>query len=162
MRSVHRLIALTPNALSLIRLALAAVFPVIAPGWRLAVVVVAAFTDWLDGSIARRWHVSSATGQLLDALADKLFVLSVLVTMASTDLLEWWQLPVIIARDLAVALVTLYVALRRQWEALHRMVPRSPGKVTTALPCLLFATLLLLGQHLVCTVMLIVTGECSL
>ncbi len=42
------------------------------------------------------------------------------------------------------------------------MVPRSPGKVTTALQFLLFATLLLLGQHLVCTVMFIVTGACSL
>ena len=158
----NRFIAVTPNTLSLIRLALAAIFPAIAPGWRLPVVVIAAFTDWLDGFVARRWHVSSAAGQLLDALADKLFVLSVLVTMASTDLLDWWQLPVIIARDLAVGVVMLYVAMRRQWESLRRMVPRSPGKVTTALQFLLLTTLLLLGQHLVCTVIFIVTGACSL
>jgi CDP-diacylglycerol--glycerol-3-phosphate 3-phosphatidyltransferase len=163
LRPTHnRLITITPNTLSLIRLALAAIFPAIAPGWRLPVVVIAALTDWLDGYVARRWHVSSATGQLLDALADKLFVLSVLVTMALTDLLAWWQLPVIIARDLSVAVVMLYVAMRRQWESLRRMVPRSPGKVTTALQFLLFATLLLLGQHPVCTVIFIVTGACSL
>ncbi len=158
----NRFVAATPNTLSLLRLALAAVFPAIAPGWRLIVVVLAASTDWLDGFVARRWHVSSAAGQLLDAVADKLFVLSVLITMASTGLLGWWQVPVIIARDLVIAVVMLYVALRRQWESLQRMVPRPPGKVTTALQFLLFATLLLLEQHLVCTVIFVVTGACSL
>ncbi len=160
--AANRFIALTPNTLSVIRLALAAVFPAIAPGWRLPVVVVAALTDWLDGFVARRWQVGSAAGQLLDAVADKLFVLSVLVTMASTDLLAWWQVPLVIARDLAVALVMLYVAFRRKWNSLQRMVPRRAGKVTTVLQFLLFATLLLWEQHLICTVVLIVTAVCSL
>ncbi len=158
----NRFIAVTPNTLSVIRLVLAATFPVIAPGWRLPAVVVAALTDWLDGFVARRWQVGSAAGQLLDAVADKLFVLSVLVTMASTDLLAWWQVPLVIARDLVVALVMLYVAFRRKWNSVQRMVPRRAGKVTTALQFLLFGTLLLWEQHLLCTVVLIVTAMCSL
>ncbi len=156
-----RFVAAVPNTLSLIRLALAAAFPVIIPGWRLPVVVVAGLTDWLDGFVARRWNAGSTTGQLLDAAADKLFVLSVLVTMTVGGVLEWWQAALIVARDLTVAIVTLYVVFRHERESLRRLVPRLAGKLTTALQFMLFTVLLLWGDRPVATAAFVVTAGCS-
>lgn len=44
--------------------------------------IIAAFTDYLDGSIARRQNIVTSTGKLLDAIADKVLVNSVLVIFA--------------------------------------------------------------------------------
>ena len=156
-----RLVAVAPNVLSLIRLALAAVFPMIAPQWRLPAIVVAGLSDWLDGMIARRFHTGSAAGQLLDAIADKLFVLSVLVTLTVGGEITWWQVVLVLARDLSVGLVTLYVAARRRWSSIRRMVPRLPGKLTTALQYALFAVILLFEGRLAVTIALSLTGLCS-
>ena len=157
----NRFVAAVPNTLSLIRLALAAAFPVIMPAWRLPVVVIAGLTDWLDGFVARRWHAGSATGQLLDAAADKLFVLSVLVTLTLGGVLQWWQAALIIARDLVVAFVALFVAIRHDPRSLLQMVPRHSGKLTTALQFVLFAVLLLWGERPVATAAIVATSACS-
>ncbi len=159
--SPGRLVTVAPNVLSAIRLALAVVFPMVAPGWRLPAIVVAGLSDWLDGLIARRFHAVSASGQLLDAVADKVFVLSVLVTLTVGGGLIWWQVVLVLARDLSVGLVTLYVAMRRRWCSIRLMVPRLPGKLTTALQYALFATVLLSEGRLAVTVALSLTGVCS-
>ena len=43
-----------------------------------AVFAIAAFTDWLDGYLARRWQQTSAFGAFLDPVADKLMVAAAL------------------------------------------------------------------------------------
>ena len=78
-----------PNALTLARVAavpmLAAAFFAAEP-WRswlaLALFAAAALTDYLDGWLARRWHVVSGFGTFLDPIADKLMVGAVLVLLA--------------------------------------------------------------------------------
>jgi CDP-diacylglycerol--glycerol-3-phosphate 3-phosphatidyltransferase len=157
----NRFVAIVPNTLSLIRLALAVAFPAIPPVWRLPAVVCAGLTDWLDGFVARRWHAGSTSGQLLDAAADKLFVLSVLVTLTAGGLLAWWQAVLVVARDLSVAVVTLHVALRRKWGSFHKLVPRLAGKLTTAFQFALFAVLLLWGDGTGAIVVFAVTAMCS-
>lgn len=45
------------------------------------VFAIAAFTDWLDGYLARRWHQTSAFGAFLDPVADKLMVAAALIVL---------------------------------------------------------------------------------
>jgi CDP-diacylglycerol--glycerol-3-phosphate 3-phosphatidyltransferase len=61
----------------------------VAAGFGLA---LAAFTDWLDGYIARRYHQQTALGALLDPLADKLLMVSIFTVTWHTysDLIPGW------------------------------------------------------------------------
>jgi CDP-diacylglycerol--glycerol-3-phosphate 3-phosphatidyltransferase len=69
------------------------------------VYLLATITDFLDGYIARKYHLVTPLGQLLDPLADKLLVVSALIMIAVADWeprLPGWLLVVIIGRELAV------------------------------------------------------------
>lgn len=54
--------------------------------------IAAAITDWLDGFLARRMHLNSALGKMLDPIADKLLVGALLITLAWTHDLNGWDL----------------------------------------------------------------------
>ena len=101
--AIPLVLRLTPNALSILRLGLAGIFPLLEPRWWLAVVLLAGASDWLDGYLARRWRLTSWLGGILDGLADKLFVFSVLLTLANHGDLPAWWIPVLLARDISVA-----------------------------------------------------------
>ena len=102
-----------PNLLSMLRLALVPPFLVlIVVGDYVAaliVLVVASFTDLLDGYLARRLHQVTRLGQLLDPAADRLYIFAALVGLAANDLVPWWIVVVIVARD--VFLLVLGVVL---------------------------------------------------
>ena len=75
-----------PNALTLLRLLLIPVYwllmmPRSNETWALAVFVTASLTDLLDGYIARTYHQITDWGKLLDPLADKLMVVSVMLSL---------------------------------------------------------------------------------
>jgi cardiolipin synthase (CMP-forming) len=120
-----------PNALSLMRIGLAMAFPFLPPHWRLPVVLLAGVSDVADGVIARRFNVASHAGALLDAIADKLFVLTVLLTLVFIGPVLWWQVALILLRDFAVAVVAGYATLSRDWPAFQRMRPDITGKIAT-------------------------------
>ena len=67
-----------------------------------AVFALAAFTDGLDGYIARRRQDVTTFGKLMDPLADKLLIVAALVSLVSLGRLAAWVAMVIIARELAV------------------------------------------------------------
>jgi len=71
--------------------------------WATAVFIVAMTTDWLDGQIARRRGHSSSLGTLLDPVADKLLVLSVLVKVNDQDVFPAWMVVAIVAREFLVS-----------------------------------------------------------
>ena len=75
-----------PNALTLLRLCLIPVYVVFfVHGQKypaLAVFLIACLTDFLDGQIARRFHLITDFGKLMDPLADKVMVLTVMISMA--------------------------------------------------------------------------------
>jgi len=102
-----------PNLLSMLRLALVPPFLVlIVVGDYVAaliVLVVASFTDLLDGYLARRLRQVTRLGQLLDPAADRLYIFAALVGLAANDLVPWWIVVVIVARD--VFLLVLGVVL---------------------------------------------------
>ena len=76
-----------PTLLSLARIPLAAVFPhtIDQPPLSLVVLGAAAFSDVLDGFVARRFGLATPTGAVVDGVTDKLFAASVLVTLVVAD-----------------------------------------------------------------------------
>src|SRR5438876_4239648 len=67
-----------------------------------AIFTLAAFTDWLDGVVARRRNQVTTLGTLLDPVADKLLVAAALVSLLTIDKIAAWVVVVIIGRELAV------------------------------------------------------------
>ncbi|MBK1636628.1 CDP-diacylglycerol--glycerol-3-phosphate 3-phosphatidyltransferase [Rhodovulum adriaticum] len=80
-----------PNILSVARLILALLFPLIYVIWdgttahavALAVFVGASATDWVDGYIARKFNQTSRFGAMVDPIADKAMVLIALVAVVA-------------------------------------------------------------------------------
>lgn len=145
-RVVTRCILTVPNLLSFVRLLGVPLFLwlVLGPeadGWALAVLMVAGITDYLDGWLARVLDQSTKLGQVLDPVADRCYILAVVVGLALRDVIPWWLAVALPLRD--VFLFSLVPFLRtRGYSALpvHFL-----GKAATA--ALLYAfPLLLLGE----------------
>ncbi|HEV2216811.1 MAG TPA: CDP-diacylglycerol--glycerol-3-phosphate 3-phosphatidyltransferase [Candidatus Dormibacteraeota bacterium] len=77
-----------------------------------AVFVVFSLTDTMDGQIARRRGTVSDLGKFLDPLADKLFVLSVLIVLVQERLIAAWVVVVIFSRELLITLLRTAAAGR--------------------------------------------------
>ncbi|HYP53507.1 MAG TPA: CDP-diacylglycerol--glycerol-3-phosphate 3-phosphatidyltransferase [Pyrinomonadaceae bacterium] len=67
-----------------------------------AIFLGAAFTDYLDGRIARSRQQVSRLGQLLDPIADKLLISAALISLVENRLAPAWAVVVIIGREFAV------------------------------------------------------------
>ncbi|MCP2032729.1 cardiolipin synthase [Okibacterium sp. HSC-33S16] len=104
-----------PNVLSFLRLALVPVFLILLVEGQdigaLVVLAVSGFTDFLDGFLARRLNQVSRLGQLLDPAADRLYIFAALLGLAWRELIPWWLVVIIVARD--VMLLAIGVLLAR-------------------------------------------------
>lgn len=99
-----------PNVLSFLRLLGVPLFLwlVLVPeadGWAFVLLVLSGATDWLDGAIARATGQISRLGQLLDPLADRLYIAATLVGLALRGIIPWWLVVVLLSRDLVLAVV---------------------------------------------------------
>ncbi len=108
-----------PNLLTVLRILLVPVIVVgllaeTPNGDTLAAVVfaVAAFTDGLDGYIARSRGSVTTFGKLMDPLADKLLIIAPLILLVSADRIAAWVAMVIIAREFAVTALRMVAAER--------------------------------------------------
>ncbi|MEO1036439.1 MAG: CDP-alcohol phosphatidyltransferase family protein [Pseudomonadota bacterium] len=102
-----------PNALTVMRLALTPLiyFAIVRLelGVALALLVVAGFSDWLDGVLARRYGWQSRLGSLLDPIADKLLFVAVFVGLVLVELMPFWLAALAIGRDLIIVVgATVY------------------------------------------------------
>jgi len=86
--------ATIPNVISLIRMFLGpVVFMLLMNGERVTAFIVysiAALSDALDGWVAKRFNQKTDIGSLLDALADRVFIVIVVLALISLDNLSWF------------------------------------------------------------------------
>jgi len=108
-----------PNILTLARILLIPFFLIVylvpGPGTYLTAAVLfglAAFTDWLDGYLARRLDQTTPFGAFLDPVADKLIVVSALVVLVFHHANLWLTIPalIIIGREIVISAL-------REWMA---------------------------------------------
>ena len=122
------------NALTVLRLLLVPVFIWLSllPGDRarlsaVVVFVVAAFTDRLDGQLARSWGLVTSFGKIADPIADKALTLSAFVLLSINHRLWWWVTILIVVRELGITVMRFFM-LRRAVMAASR-----GGKIKTTL-----------------------------
>lgn len=76
--------------------------------YSLGILLVCGLTDALDGFIARRFHMASPLGQVLDPLADKLAILTIFISFLLRGFIPLWIAVVILAREVLVLLFSIY------------------------------------------------------
>jgi cardiolipin synthase (CMP-forming) len=94
-----------PNLLSAARLAGVPLFLwlVLGPeadGWALVVLMVSGVTDYADGWLARKLDQQTVVGQILDPVADRLYILAVVLGLALREVIPWWLAVSLPLRDL--------------------------------------------------------------
>ena len=99
-----------------------------------------AFTDWLDGYLARRLNQTSAFGAFLDPVADKLMVCAALLVLVHLQRADVFVALVIIGREIAISALREWMA---QIGASRSVAVHMLGKLKTtaqmvAIPFLLF------------------------
>ena len=94
--------------------------------WATGLFIAAMTTDWLDGRVARSRGRSSPLGSLLDPVADKLLVLTVLIVLVGRDVFPGWMVGAIVAREFLVS--GLRLAALERGVVMHA---RDLGKLKT-------------------------------
>lgn len=107
-----------PNALSALRLVGIPIFVWLAlsgrQGWAFLVLAVSAVTDYLDGYVARRFDMMSRLGQLLDPIADRLYILATLFVLAVQEIVPLAVVVLLVAREAFLAGLMLRLRLAGQ------------------------------------------------
>ena len=92
----------------------------------LIIFLVASFTDYLDGHIARRRNIVTNFGKFLDPIADKLLVLAALVMLVEAGIIPGWIPIIIAAREFMVSAIRMLVATEGKVIAASKL-----GKIKT-------------------------------
>jgi cardiolipin synthase len=101
-----------PNILTMSRIGLTPIIGVCivqnSLGIGMTLLGVAAFTDWLDGWIARKYNLKTPLGSLLDPAADKILMTTLAVSLAKAGSLPIPLASLIVGRDIFLVGQTLY------------------------------------------------------
>ncbi|RMH61187.1 MAG: CDP-alcohol phosphatidyltransferase family protein [Zetaproteobacteria bacterium] len=132
-----------PNILTLARILLTPfiVYAILEQQPRLALLLMAAagLTDMLDGAIARLFNQRSTVGAYMDPLADKLMLISSIVTLYSMNMIPLFLFLAVIFRDLIIVIGAIaYEIVTHKLE----MRPTVTSKITTFLQILLVLAVL--------------------
>lgn len=103
---------------------------------------IAAWTDLLDGYLARRLRLESAEGAYLDPIADKCLLSGVFLALASARLVPWWYVGVVFGRDLYILAA---VGILMLVSPLRKFPPSVWGKASTFLQIVVVVSWLLRG-----------------
>jgi CDP-diacylglycerol---glycerol-3-phosphate 3-phosphatidyltransferase len=129
-------ILLVPSLLSLTRVPMAVAFPFVQPSrpGMLALIGLAGFSDMLDGWWARRFDQATPTGAVVDPVTDKLFVLSVVVTLVVTRVLPVTSVLLLSTREIGELplLAWFLVSQRVRHARATKASANLPGKLATA------------------------------
>ncbi|QOC91831.1 CDP-alcohol phosphatidyltransferase family protein [Micromonospora craniellae] len=144
-RSDGRILTL-PNLISFVRLLGVPVFLYLflvarADVAAIVVLAVGGTSDWMDGWIARRLRQVSRLGELLDPLADRLYILATLVAFTVREVVPWQFTAALLARELLLA-GSLLVLRRHGYgpPPVHYVGKTATFLLLTAFPTLLLAT----------------------
>lgn len=119
-----------PNGLTVARFIAGLALPFVPSAWQFGVLLVAGFTDLIDGELGRRLGGISDFGRIVDPIADKTLVIAAVFVAWWSHWVRWPELLAFAARDIAVVLLSgIAVSLhRRNWQNLQ---PRLSGKIAT-------------------------------
>lgn len=132
-----------PNILSVFRIFIALLFPFLPGEWRIFFFGLALATEYLDGSIARRFGWVTPLGIFLDPLADRIFALAASLTFISLHRLSWAEFSLLFFRDFIVSIGFVYVVfIRRRKDEVQYFIPNFLGKLTTAFQYIVFFDIL--------------------
>lgn len=131
-----------PNAISLSRLLLAVLFVPAGRGARIALICLAAATDFLDGWLARRTNTATRWGALVDPIADRIFVLVAVVVYMLNGTLSPFEALLLLPRDLATALGFFVARVAPSLRPVE-FKARFPGKIVTVLQLVALIALVL-------------------
>lgn len=138
----------TPNKLSILRVLLIPVMVILmyVPGvpcilLSTAVFGAAAFTDYLDGHIARRDNIVTDFGKFIDPVADKLLNLSAMIMLTLSSQMPHFVVIIILARELAVDGLRMVAVGQGRVIAAGKL-----GKIKTASQMAVIVYLMLLGR----------------
>lgn len=102
-RPVSDRVLTPPNVLSMLRLVCVPIFLWLIltsqDNWAVVILTLSGVSDYLDGKIARHYNQVTQVGQLLDPLADRLYILSTLLGLAWREIIPWWLVAVLVARE---------------------------------------------------------------
>jgi cardiolipin synthase len=123
-----------PNVISLVRLAAIPVFWWLVLGadeiaWATILYVVVAWTDWIDGYLARRLNQVTKLGKALDPVADRLLIVSAVIVGLVAGIVPAVVGIALMAREAYMAVVTLILVARRRGTLQVRWL----GKAATLL-----------------------------
>lgn len=139
-------LAWIPNGLSLARLVMGLAFPLVPEPWRLTVMVLAALSDALDGAAGRWLRAETELGRLLDPVADKIFLLGVLLTLLWEGTLTPEEMLLVGLRDLVIGLAGIFALVVSRGRGAARMRPTLLGKATTLAQLAFVLVVLIQGQ----------------
>ena len=147
-RTTLRQILSLPNQLTMFRLLLLP-FILIAMiyGWHktaLALFLVAAATDVIDGTIARRFGQKTELGAYLDPLADKLLLSSAFIAQAVIGAIPWWLTILVISRDVVILGTVAVIMLA---TPIRDFQPGSFGKLNTVVQATTISIVILNNAH---------------
>ena len=147
----------TPNKLTVLRMLLVPVFMVVymieSIPYNTAIAafifVLASITDWLDGYLARKNNLVTNFGKFMDPLADKLLVTGALLCLMERDIVAFWVVMLIIAREFIVSGLRLVAVTKGIVIAAGKL-----GKLKTVLQLIAVTAAILLPWKLLIDILI--------
>jgi len=81
---------------------------------------LASFTDWCDGYIAKKYHMESDFGKLMDPIADKFLILAAFVAFIRLHLVEDWMVILILGREIFITGLRIFALSKGKVLAAER------------------------------------------
>jgi cardiolipin synthase len=137
-----------PNQITFLRLGFLPFFLILMSyeryKWALLVLVIAGFSDGIDGLIARKFNQRSSLGAYLDPIADKLLLSSSFIVLAFKGQLAWWLTILVLSRDVLILIVAVVIILVSGYRPFP---PSIYGKFTTFFQIILVFTAVLAAAY---------------
>ena len=144
MSQLPKIILKLPNIVTAFRLALSFVFFYLCmqkSNYSVEAVIVftiAAVTDFIDGSLARKLKIESSFGEKFDPIADKFLTTAAFVAFAIQGIIEFWMVSIVVFRD-------IFTTVMRQKFFITKNIPTSKSaKFKTVIQFIFISFLLIL------------------